>query len=176
VQHLASLGHRRIALSIGTMRYLYQHETLRGFKDAIREFGLDADDYLIVSAKTHPGKAGEEAFARLVQSEGRPTAIITSETSYSATMLQVLQMQGVKVPDDISLLGFELDGRFQSTQAITRIELPFAELGRAGATLLHEIASSPNASARRVMVTPSLVLASTCASPKAGSSKSQNLS
>jgi len=91
-----------------------------------------------------------------------PTAIFTQEHGFALLTMDLLQHRGLRVPEDISLLGCELDGGYCNVMGLTRVEQSFAEVGRAGASLLHEITMKGELSPRHTLIAPKLVSGTSC--------------
>lgn len=102
VKYLLSLGHRNIVFIKGPARTSSARDTCSGHRKAIREYGL--------KEKTFPGGFEEEDGYRtakeIVDSEVNPTAIAAVNDPVAIGVMQYLNEVGIKVPDDISLLGF----------------------------------------------------------------------
>jgi len=166
VQHLASLGHRRIGFIGGSMLYAYQQDTLRGFRTAVREWGLDADDTLVQTLENKTPSPVIDRLSALLALRPMPTAIVTGELTYAATVLDLLRQYELQVPGEISVLGCQLESKTSATPNIARVEQPFIEVGRAGASLLREIAGSPDSPPRRALISPVVVEGWSCGQPR----------
>jgi DNA-binding LacI/PurR family transcriptional regulator len=160
VEHLASLGQRRIAYLGGTQKFAYQHLIRDGFRATVRELGLDDDERLFADVTVWYDDSGPEhrrAIQWLRDTTPRPTAVFTIETGGAASTHEVLRRAGVTVPADISIIGCETPGPLPRSQNLTRIEWPFAELGRHGAQLLHRLAAEPGVRSTEMKIAPTLV-------------------
>ncbi len=142
VQHLASLGHRRIACLGTGMQYLYQRQTLEGFRSAIKEFGLDDDERLLGDCSTWKNVVGKDIMDWLREPDPRPTAVFFSEPGMAFELCQILKDLGLEVPGEISVLGFGSPFPGAKRGNITYIELPMNEVGCQGALLLQRIAAA----------------------------------
>ena len=178
VEHLASLGHRRIGFFGGGTRHVYEEQTLAGFHAAIDEEGLDGDERLISSGSLwdrwdHQAEFWSPANSELVLEWLRnagpmPTALFTPEFDWADGICRVLRQAQIEVPKQISILGYEPVSHAARTQNFTRIELPMMEVGRQGALLLHRIASKQPMESAELKISPSLIEGwSTC--PPGGS-------
>jgi LacI family transcriptional regulator len=162
VEHLASLGHRRIGYLGGGTDFPYQNDQLEGFVTAVRELGLDSDPDLIRLRRSDEGPPVMERVRSLLALRPLPTAIITSDPTYSVIALDLLKQYELSVPSEISLLGFQLDNKTGSVPGITRIEFPFRAVGRAGGSLLRDIVSQPDTPPRQIQISPRLVEGWSC--------------
>ncbi len=102
VKYLLSLGHRNIVFIKGPAKASSARDTHSGYRKAIREYGL--------KEKTFSGGFEEENGYRtakeIVDSEVKPTAIAAVNDPVAIGVMQYLGEVGIKIPDDISLLGF----------------------------------------------------------------------
>ena len=106
LEHLLSLGHRRIALISGPDGNVDAEERLRGFRQALDDANLDPDEALVV-----PGDfsemAGFEAGSRILSHRPRPTAVFAANDSMAIGLLAALSRSGCRVPEDIAVVGFD---------------------------------------------------------------------
>jgi len=161
VEYLAGLGHRRIAYFGGTMRYLYQHDMLHGYKSAVQALGLDLEEHLIQVWKGTQLVPLETRMEEALTPSAPATAAFGSELNMAQSLVDILRQRfELQVPADISVVTTQLDAG--ATANMTRIEFPCAEVGRAGAALLREIATQPKSAPRRVLVAPKLIEGWSC--------------
>ena len=122
-RYLIGLGHRRIALLTGRAALLPSSERLAGYRRAHAEAGLKVDPDLI-----RPQSQGSSiAFSdvcQLLQGPNRPTAIITLGTHMLAGVMDALASNGLRYPDDISLVCIgDTDLARHATPAISRADM-----------------------------------------------------
>ncbi len=165
-QHLASLGHRRVSYIGGSMQYEYQWEMLNAFRSAAGELGLDPDEQLIQYSREGQARTCADKVRATLALRPLPTAMVTAEHDYAVPALEVLRQYELQVPGEMSLLGCQIESRTASMPNLTRVEQCFTEVGRAGASLLREIAAQPRTPARQVRISPNLVEKLTCAPPR----------
>jgi LacI family transcriptional regulator len=104
-QHLLKLGHKRIAFLTGPPGTPWTQERFEGYRRALREAGLDVDDRLVFQA----GRTIEEgaaATAQLINEGVDATAIQAVNDSVATGCADVLLRQNLRIPEDISLVGF----------------------------------------------------------------------
>src|ERR1051326_7041675 len=111
VRHLATLGHRRIAFLGSNMRYVYERETLAGFRAAVRELGLDGDERLIANLSLWPDSPVKRLIECLGNADPMPTAVFASEFDWASWVHVMLKEAEIEVPDQISVLGYETASR-----------------------------------------------------------------
>ncbi|WP_067478718.1 LacI family DNA-binding transcriptional regulator [Actinomadura hibisca] len=102
VEHLAGLGHRRIAFVEGAPAYLHSASRLAAWRDAMRAHGLPAGPH---AAGHFTGEGGAAATRLLL--ERRPTAIVYASDLMAIAGMSVAREAGLDVPADLSLTGFD---------------------------------------------------------------------
>jgi LacI family transcriptional regulator len=148
MRHLADLGHRLIAYvgeAPGSQRndlsdYVEQ-ERFGAWREVMGEWG-GADGRLVrfgqpyqideTSAQGHGFTATRDLLAQVP----RPTAILCSNDILAAGALQAIQQAGLRVPQDISVIGFDDTLAEYLSPLLTSIRLPARRLGRAAAGMV----------------------------------------
>jgi LacI family transcriptional regulator len=106
VEHLLSLGHKRIAFIGGTAGTGQGAERLKGYNDALEAAGVARDPALAV-----PGDfaqtGGYSATERLLALSDPPTAIFAANDEMAFGAIDAIHSRGLTVPDDISVIGFD---------------------------------------------------------------------
>jgi LacI family transcriptional regulator len=106
VEHLLSLGHRRIAYIAGNPGTGQSSEREKGYRDALEAAGITPDPALIVNgAFVQPG--GFSATEQLLALPHPPTAIFAANDEMAFGAIDAINSKGLKVPADISVVGFD---------------------------------------------------------------------
>ncbi len=105
VQHLIEQGCKRIAHIAGFSHTRIYKNRIRGYIDALKKFNLPNDEELLVEGSLTIDD-GREKMKALLELKDRPDAIYVASDYAALGALQVLQERGIKVPDDIALVGF----------------------------------------------------------------------
>lgn len=161
-------GHRRIIYLSGGLRYRDTHERLRGFAAALGEKGLGLDDIEIVHGDFDEG-FGYEATRALLARGCPATAILAGDDDVAAGALLALKEGGVRVPETVSLIGF--DDNFHArhlTPALTTVRQPVGDVGRMAADLLARLLAGDAAARGPVTVPTALIRRASLAPPPAG--------
>jgi LacI family transcriptional regulator len=133
--YLLSHGHRRVAFigadapgEIGNATKAHRFE---GFMRAHAAFGLTHDPDLVVpSAFTR--EAGVRATKRLLASDQEFTAVFAATDMVAAGVLAALREAGLRVPQDVSVVGYDDIPLAQDVSpALTTVRIPTEEIGRA---------------------------------------------
>jgi LacI family transcriptional regulator len=136
---LLAEGHRRIVYLSGGMMYRDTRERLRGVAAALGEFGLGLGD-ITVEHGSFDERFGSEATTRLITTHPGFTAIFAGDDDVAAGALLALKRAGRRVPEDVSLIGF--DDNFHArhlTPGLTTVRQPVDEAGRIATRLLLSI-------------------------------------
>jgi LacI family transcriptional regulator len=138
-KHLLEQGYRRIAHFTGPQNLNIYKLRRQGYEDALREFNLPIDEELIIfgNMKMEDGSAG---MMQLLALPERPDAVFSGSDFSAAGALQVLHERGLRVPEDIGLVGFsnELFSRLM-VPMLTSIDQHCELMGRAATRLLLQI-------------------------------------
>ncbi|GHH80125.1 LacI family DNA-binding transcriptional regulator [Promicromonospora soli] len=106
VDHLVSLGHRRIAHLEGGSGLVSQSRR-RAYSSAMRARGL-ADQIRVVPCGGEDQLDGQRAARALLQEDAEsPTAIVAFNDDIAAAAMSVLAQEGIDVPGDVSVIGFD---------------------------------------------------------------------
>jgi LacI family transcriptional regulator len=133
-QYLLDIGHREFAIIVGhTDNNDRSSDRLQGTIDAIESSGLMLSEKNIFK-RAYSVKQGREAMKILLQNKLRPTAVICGNDVLAMGALAQCQAEGIKVPEDISITGFDdLDMSAQIIPALTTVHVPSAEMGKRAA-------------------------------------------
>ncbi|MEV7872356.1 LacI family DNA-binding transcriptional regulator [Streptomyces sp. NPDC088124] len=163
VRHLLRGGHRDIAYVSGPMRLAQCRNRREGALLAFAEAGLPTGALRQVEAARLDVAAGRDAGARLLGMDPRPGAVFCANDLLALGVLQTLYHAGVRVPEDIALVGYD-DIEFAAAAAVplTSVRQPAVQLGADAADLLiEETGEAADAHLhRRIVLQPELVVRS----------------
>ena len=134
-QHVVHLGHRRIGVISGlTKDNDRTTERLEGIRDVLASHGIELPDAMIVES-AYSIYAGRKACALLLsRNEPKPTAIVCGNDILALGALVECQARSLKVPEEISIVGFDnLEFAMHSNPPLTTIDVPAEEMGKAAA-------------------------------------------
>jgi DNA-binding LacI/PurR family transcriptional regulator len=163
--YLLALGHRRIAFVSGPAELASVQERRRGYDDALRKAGVDPAAQ--VSLAGHfTEQFGMSALPRLLAPPDPPTAAFVASDYIALGMLSAAETHGVRVPDDLSVVGFD-DIRFSQyvRPRLTTIRSPLERLAQVGVELLFERLADPAAPARTEVLPVELIVRESAAPP-----------
>ncbi|MGD6740558.1 LacI family DNA-binding transcriptional regulator [Streptomyces sp. BH106] len=164
VRHLIDAGHRSIAYVSGPRTLNQVQDRRQGALRALKEAGLPSSALRELPTERLDVAAGRDAGARLLGLTERPTAVFCANDLLALGVLQSLYAAGVRVPDDIAIVGYD-DIEFAAAAAVplTSVRQPAVHMGALAADLLLEeieAADDPGRAHehRRVVLQPELVV------------------
>jgi len=129
VRHLIELGHRRIAFVSGPANHIDADERLQGYTRALREADIAVDPKLIVEGDFHEN-SGLLAVNQLFETQQQFTAVFAANDLSAYGVRLCLYRKGIRVPDDVSLVGFDdLPGSSYTTPPLTTVRQPLYDIG-----------------------------------------------
>ena len=162
---LLNLGHRRLAFVHSRNRAGFAYsaaERRHGFARALADFdgGIEPEEPVLADSF----EAGEQVVASLLARSRPPTAIMTESDELAMSTLAALSRTGVKVPEDLSVLGFD-DHQMAAMFGLSTVAQPVEELGHAAAEMAVTLAGGTPLDEAEVIVPTSLILRRSTARP-----------
>src|ERR671934_864422 len=155
--HLLATGHRRVGLLVADTNWTSDAGRLRGYRDAHEDAGIPIDDALIVRIGFHAPDA--EARIGALLDQGRPSAIFAANNLLAEQAWHVLRNRGLRIPDDVSLVGFDdVPWMGMVSPGITVVAQPTEALGRRAAELLLRRLADPACEPTVEQLEPTLVV------------------
>ncbi|MGH3187869.1 MAG: LacI family DNA-binding transcriptional regulator [Streptosporangiaceae bacterium] len=163
--YLVALGHRRIAFVSGPAELGSVQERYRGYCDALRVGGIDAEGQVNLAGQ-FTEQFGMSALPHLLAAAEPPTAAFVASDYIALGVLSAAEVHGITVPDDLSIVGFD-DIRFSQyvRPRLTTIRSPVDRLAQQGVELLFERLQDPQAPARTQVLPVELVIRESAAAP-----------
>lgn len=161
-QYLLQLGHRRIA-GIFKQDDLQGLNRRRGFTQALSEYGITVDPALVGNYQTEQLSSYPFGFTqRLLERSDPPTAIVCYNDQVALRALEAIRRAGLKVPEDISLIGYDDSNLAVATEVkLTTVRHPQAEMGRQASRLLIEMLEK-QVDRPRLIYPPELIIRDSC--------------
>lgn len=135
-EYLVRLGHRRIGYIAGPQGRKSTRERLEGFCEALQKHGCAISEEMIAHGE-YTFESGKQCAEVLLAQPARPTAVFASNDAMAAGVLYTAQEMGLKVPEDLSVAGF--DDSMLATRirpSLTTIRRPVREMARLATTKL----------------------------------------
>jgi LacI family transcriptional regulator len=152
--YLADLGHRRVGVISGPPKLTTTRDRMEGFRQGLRERGLELPDDAVV-----PGDfgrdSGEAGVAALLDRCPGLTAVFALNDQMAVGALAALRRRGIRVPEDVSLAGFDdMAIARDVTPQLTTVRVPMEEMGMRAM----EMALEPAGEELRVVFLPAVVV------------------
>ena len=165
-EHLLGLGHRRIAIIHGPVVRSTGAERLQGYLLALQAAGVRPDPALIREGNFKQD-SGRELARQLLDLSPPPTALFCTNNLMTVGALQALGERGVRIPSDLSLVGYDdMEWWTLTHPPLTTVGQPVYDLGReAMRLLLEQIGAKGRRRPQRVVLKPELILRESCGPP-----------
>lgn len=129
IDHIVSLGHRKIATITGDLAIQAGRDRLEGYKESLKKHGIPREKDLIKEGDFSPQSA-KKAVLELLKLDSYPSAIFVASDEMALEVIKTLQAKKIRVPQDISIVGFD-DSWFatQGSVELTTIRQPLGMMG-----------------------------------------------
>jgi LacI family transcriptional regulator len=154
VEHLVSLGHRRIGFIVESDDVSTARDRRGGYEAALSGAGISLDPTLVVTATADPS-GGSAGMGRLLELDERPTAVFTVNNLAAVGAIEAIRAAGLEVPDDIALVCFDdIEYASRLYPFLTAMEQPAQTFGTLGTQLLLERIEGRGPDRRHEVVLP----------------------
>jgi DNA-binding LacI/PurR family transcriptional regulator len=174
VQHLAQLGHTKIAFIAGPQDLWSAQRRLELFREAMSQSGLPllAEYIAEGNSRLEGGTAALKQFLKLQQ---RPTAVISSNDLMALGALKACNEAGLRVPEDLSLIGLDdLQMVSLANPPLTSIQIPRTEIANQAFQTLWESIRDPQMERRECILKTKLILRQSTAAPSSRKPRAGN--
>lgn len=159
VNHLADLGHTRIAHLAGPQTTSTGAVRLRAFQNSVRERGLSDDPSLVVTCDFWSEDDGARALRQLLDQETKFTAVVAGNDLIALGCYDVFAERGISCPEDISVIGFnDMPFLDKLRPPLTTVAVPHHEIGVEAAHMLLVSINEPDRIPRSVHLPLALVV------------------
>ena len=163
-KYLLSLGHRRIAgfFKADDIQGLERH---KGYVKALQEAGISYDPDDVIWFHTEDRKVKPALMAKAMAESGQiPDGIVCNNDQIAVQVMEELERFGIRIPEDVSITGYDNSLYAQKGGGITTIAHPQEKMGRMAAELLLERIGgiSENESKVERLIQPELIVRGSC--------------
>ena len=168
VEHLVSLGHRRIAHLAGPQELSTGHLRMEGYIESMRAAGIEPDPELVLVSEAFVESEGERLCNELLNRRVEVTAIVAGNDLMALGCYDAFVARGIECPAQISVVGFN-DMPFAAwfNPPLTTVRLPHYEIGLRAAELLLERLRDPAVEPAQVTLEPEFMVRGSTAAPPA---------
>jgi LacI family transcriptional regulator len=154
VEHLLSLGHRRIAMVTESGSVSTARDRRKGYEAALTAAGIAPAPELVVETSVDP-EGGHDGMRRLLELAEPPTAVFTVNNLVALGAIEAVRATGREVPDDVALVCFDdIEYASRLNPFLTVMEQPAETFGSLGTQLLLERIDDRTAERQRTVVLP----------------------
>jgi LacI family transcriptional regulator len=163
VQYLLELGHTQIAcISNAPPSYAASPDRVSGYRKALLAAGIAPDERLIRYADFDP-QSGYAQMQSLL-AEGKPfTAVFVASDNVAMGVKAALREAGLRVPEDISLMGFDdIPWAQYADPPLTTVHLQAQELARRACLVLMDLLQGQKPEEKQQIIETELVIRKSC--------------
>jgi DNA-binding LacI/PurR family transcriptional regulator len=162
VEHLCNLGHRHIAHIMGPFHNIDAQERLLGYQQVLAEHDLLYDPMMVVEGG-FSRQSGYTAMTELLSRDLPIDAVFAGNDEMAQGALLAMNQAGVRVPDDVALVGFDDTPTAQElSPQLTTVRQPVYERGAQAAELLLDLIEGVVTEPRHVLLPTQLIVRQSC--------------
>jgi LacI family transcriptional regulator len=152
-------GHKKIAFIGGDIEHPSINDRMKGFKNSMKNAGLEVEDNLIDVVEDYPGRAnGYIAAERLFKKNKNFSAIFSCNDAMAVGAMQYMKDNGIKIPEECSIIGFDdvvADNAIEPP--LSTIRIPKMEMGVEAMKLIVKIINNNSKESSKVLLPVELV-------------------
>lgn len=159
-RYLLSLGHKDILYLSGNRELSTEKERYAGFTRALREEGVEEEQLKLLPCDYSFTKAFREVRRRLKERIDF-TAVFAADDYMAFGALRALREAHLKVPEDISLIGFD-DLPYSQMVSLTTVSQQAYQLGQNAMWLALDLRAGRKESPQEIILATSLIIRDSC--------------
>jgi LacI family transcriptional regulator len=156
-EHFLSMGHTRVAYIGVKLRHAVETGRYEGFRQALEENGVRLSEEMTVFTEEYTLPFGYEAMRRLFSLPVHPTAVFLASDILAVGALQYLYDARLRVPDDVSIIGYDDTLAGMSSPPISSVALPIREMAKTAVALFLERKKEDREVGKSVQIEPYFV-------------------
>lgn len=161
-EYLISLNHQRIGHISGPLNVVIGRDRLRGYKQAMSQYGLEIDS-LLVQEGDFSYESGFNLMRKFLSLENPPTAIFVANDEMAIGAIKAVKSRGLRVPEDFSIIGFD-NIKYSSIiePSLTTISQPTFDMGNKAMELLLNLINGSSLEKEQYMLSDQLIIRESC--------------
>ncbi len=139
MQRLYDFGHRKIGFINVHQSFNYGYQRKKAYEEFHKNKNIKLNTKYYLESLDHATVTGISLSKKLLDLKDSPTAIICSLDKYFIGCLQECQRRGLVIAKDISVVGYNDHDNYLSSQNVTYISHPLAEMGKMAIKMLEQL-------------------------------------
>lgn len=158
-EHLIKYGHQHIGFIGGDISHPSISDRLQGYKLALGKNRMQFEDRFAVTTESSTSRAdGYHAMSQLLQNSPEITAVFASNDAMAIGAMQYIKEHGKKIPDDISIIGFDdVNADLLTDPPLSSMRVPKIELGTESMRLMIEILKNNITKTKKILIPVKLI-------------------
>ncbi|GGF30580.1 LacI family transcriptional regulator [Halobacillus andaensis] len=171
--YLIDRGHRELGFIGGDLKFEVTRDRLKGFKLAAKQHGIEINDHSVRSIDLNDTvENGKNIVKDLMGLPQPPTGLVITDDYNGLTVMSALQEQNIKVPDNVSIIGFNNTMIAKlANPPLTTVDTNPYQLGYEASNGLIDILHEPSMIKRGVIIPTNIVERDSCLSIKPSTEK-----
>lgn len=167
LDHLISLGHRRIAYIGVPLWTSVGYDRVAAFRSLSAARRLSSPEQYVVVCDGYSESHGEVAMAELLRLPEPPTAVLCGNDMMALGCYSAVAECGLSCPEDVSIIGYnDMPLTDRLSPPLTTVKVPHFDVGKATATLLVEELKGDGGQKRSIRLLPKLVIRDSTTQPR----------
>lgn len=160
MEYLLRLGHRRVGFISGRGELESSTRRLKGYRESLKQAGISIDESLIAPGD-YTTETGAKCARKLLSLDRPPTAIFASNDQAAMGVYQVAQEMGIRVPEDLSVVGFDniMESKYMG---LTTVDQFISEMGFVATKMLIQLIKGEPLDAKIYKMQTQLVIRTSC--------------
>lgn len=157
-EYLINNRHKRIAFLTGDMITQAAQQRFLGYQGALKSFEIALQDEYVLKCD-YSRKSARSAAERIFAMRPRPSAVFASSDDMALEVVTVFMEKGLRVPQDISVIGFDDDPVcLYGPVALTTVRQPLREMAQAAVKELYLQMKDQKHQVKRIILPAELVI------------------
>lgn len=158
--YLLGLGHKRIGYISGRAELESSNRRLKGYREGLEKAGIPIDAELIASGD-YTTETGVSGARQLLARDQPPTAIFASNDQMAMGVFQVAEEMGLRIPDDLSVVGFDniTESKYMG---LTTVDQFISEMGYVATQMLIRLINGTQLEDQTYQMQTQLVIRNSC--------------
>lgn len=159
VNYLVSTGCKKIGFVNCSLKYKYARHRREGYMQALEGAGLEYNPEWYVSIPSIDYTLAYSAILQALNADPVPDAFFTCSDVYAAATINAAQSLGIRVPEDLSVIGFDnIETSRMTHPPITTIGQPGFQMGQQACSILVEKILNPELPDRHILLNTELII------------------